>query len=111
MSHVRTVHDDDFGDVVLGAGGPVLVDFHADWCAPCVQVAPVLETLATELPWLTFTRVDVDRDPVTPAAYRVCGLPTLLVFDAGEPVLSITGSRTIARLRELLETLAPAQPV
>ena len=110
MSQVRTVRDAEFGDVVLGASGPVLVDFHADWCGPCVQVAPVLELLATELPWLTFTRLDVDSDPVTPSAYRVSGLPTLLVFDAGELVLSITGARTLSRLRELLGTLAPVQP-
>jgi thioredoxin 1 len=104
---VARVGDADFGDVVLGSVTPVLVDFHADWCGPCRQLEPVLDELAAELDWMTFVRLDVDAEPVTPAAYRVTGLPTLLVFVAGELVLSIVGARPRRTVRELLVALAP----
>lgn len=109
MSRVRGVRDHDFTDVVLGASVPVLVDFHADWCGPCRQLGPVLDELATELTWMCFARLDVDASPVTAAAYRVTGLPTMLVFVAGEPVLSIVGARPKRAVRDLLLDLPDAQ--
>lgn len=104
---VREVSDRDFAAVVLGATVPVLVDFHADWCGPCRQVAPILAELSEELDWMRFTRLDVDASPVTAAAYRVTGLPTLLVFVSGELVLSIVGARPRHTIHDLLVTLAP----
>lgn len=101
---IRPVHDADFGDLVLGAGRPVLVAFHAQWCAPWLRLLPVIEELAVELDWMSFTLLDVDREVVTAAAYRVTGLPTLLFFDGGELVLSIVGVRSGATIRELLST-------
>lgn len=109
MNGVRGVRDLDFADVVLGASVPVLVDFHADWCGPCRQVGPVLDELAAELTWMCFTRLDVDASPVTAAAYQVTGLPTMLVFVAGEPVLSIVGARPKRVVRDLLLGLADPQ--
>lgn len=103
-SAIRSVHDADFDDVVLGAGRPVLVAFHAPWCAPCRRLLPVIEELAVELDWMSFTQLDVDREVVTAAAYRVTGLPTLLLFDGGELVLSIIGVRSRTTIRQLLST-------
>jgi thioredoxin 1 len=106
MSGLVTMVDDrDFGDVVLGSVTPVLVDFHADWCGPCRRVQPVLDELATELTWMSFARLDVDASPVTAAAYRVTGLPTMLVFVSGELVLSIVGARPKRTIRDLLDAL------
>ena len=109
MSFVRGVHDQDFADVVLGASVPVLVDFHADWCGP-VPPDP-------SGPRGTGCRAHVDvlhppRRRDQPGDGR--GLPGdrsahVLVFVAGEPVLSIVGARPKRVLRDLLLGLSEAQ--
>lgn len=106
---VCRVSDADFTDIVLGSSVPILVDFHADWCAPCRRVGPILDDLAAELTWMSFTRLDVDTSPVTAAAYQVTGLPTMLIFAAGEPVLSIVGARPKQVIHDLLVGLPNVQ--
>ena len=105
MSTIRAVTDEDFTSVVLDAPGPVLVDFWAPWCGPCLQVAPVLEQLAEELAdRLTVVKLDIDENPATAAAYQVIGLPTLNVYRGGQVVRSIRGARPKrALLRELAD--------
>ena len=102
MTSLRAVGDADFGDVVLGAVAPVLVQFGAPGSTPCRQVGSMLEELAAELPDLAFTRLDVGAHPVTASAYGVTGLPTLLLFLEGRSVLSIVGARPKSVVRELL---------
>jgi thioredoxin 1 len=102
VTTLRAVGDADFGDVVLGAVAPVLVQFGAAASAPCREVGAVLEELAAELPGLAFTRLDVGAHPVTASAYGVTGLPTLLLFLEGRSVLSVVGARPKSVLRELL---------
>lgn len=97
---LRPVTDDDFGDVVLGAVGPVLVAFSSA-AAPAAYV----DDLAAESAWLTWVRLDVDRWPLTPAAYRVLRLPTLLVFSAGVPVLSLDGDQPPHVVRRMVDAL------
>ncbi|MDO9457784.1 co-chaperone YbbN [Nocardioides sp.] len=97
---VRPTTDDDFTDVVLGAAGPVLVAFHAGASAP-----PYVDDLAYDAPWLTCVRLDADRWPRTPAAYRVLRLPTVLVFAGGEPVLTLDGGQPLVTVRRLLDAL------
>ncbi|MEO6470935.1 MAG: thioredoxin [Aeromicrobium sp.] len=92
MGNIAAVTDADFADKVLGAEGPVLVDFWASWCGPCRQLAPILEEIATEKgEKLTILKMDADANPVTPAQYRVTGLPTMNLYLGGEVVKSIVG--------------------
>ncbi|TWE18461.1 thioredoxin [Kitasatospora atroaurantiaca] len=104
---VVTVTDLTFAEEVLGAELPVLVDFTADWCAPCRMIAPVLADVAKEeAARLKVVQVDVDSNPETQAAYAVLSMPTLMVFKAGEPVRTMVGARAKAKLlRELAEVL------
>ena len=107
MSKVRTVTDDDFTSVVLDNPGWVLVDFWAPWCAPCLQIAPVLEQIAEEqADRLTIAKVNVDENPVTSSAYRVTGLPTLNLYRNGDLVKTIRGARPKSvLLRDLEEVI------
>ncbi|GAA1272537.1 thioredoxin [Kitasatospora nipponensis] len=107
-----TVTDATFDAEVLKSGKPVLVDFWAEWCGPCKQVAPVLEALAEEYgDQLTVAKIDVDNNQAIPAQYGVISIPTLNVYVNGEVVKSIVGARPkAALLRELADiiTIKPA---
>jgi thioredoxin 1 len=100
---VKTVTDATFAEEVLKADLPVLVEFTADWCPPCRQIAPVLAEVAREEEGrLKVVVLDVDTNPVTQSAYGVVSLPTLMVFRAGEPVKSMVGARAKRRLMQEL---------
>ncbi|MGW3653845.1 thioredoxin family protein [Streptomyces sp. NPDC000878] len=97
------VTDADFETEVLGADLPVLVEFTADWCPPCRQMAPVLTALAAEeSARLKVVQLNVDMNPLTTNAYRVLSMPTFMVFRGGEPVRSMVGARPKRRLLEEL---------
>jgi thioredoxin 1 len=100
---VPEVTDADFAAEVIGAELPVLVEFTADWCPPCRQMAPVLGAVAEEEGGrLRVVQLNVDRNPVTTNAYKVLSMPTFMVFRDGEPVKSMVGARAKRRLLEEL---------
>ncbi|MFF8590778.1 thioredoxin [Streptomyces sp. NPDC015220] len=103
MAGVGEVTDADFETEVLEAELPVLVQFTAEWCGPCRQLAPVLGAIAHEEgDRLKIVQLDVDHNPRTTIAYGVLGTPTLMVFRDGEPVKSMVGARPKRRLLEEL---------
>ena len=100
---VAAVTDAEFEAEVIGAELPVLVQFTADWCGPCRQLAPVLRDIsAEEGDRIKVVQLDVDRNPQTTIAYGVLATPTLMVFRGGEPVKSMVGARAKRRLLEEL---------
>ena len=103
VTHVMDVTDEDFAAEVIGAELPVLVEFTADWCPPCRQMAPVLRALATEeADRLKVVQLNVDQNPETTNAYKVLSMPTFMVFRGGEPVKAMVGARPKRRLLEEL---------
>ncbi|AZS85014.1 thioredoxin family protein [Streptomyces griseoviridis] len=101
---VTEVTDANFADEVLGSALPVLVEFTADWCPPCRQMAPVLRALAVEEAGrMRVVQLNVDHDPETTNAYKVLSMPTFMLFRDGEPVRSLVGARPKRRLLAELE--------
>ena len=104
MSKTIAVTDDTFDADVLKADVPVLVDFWADWCAPCKMIAPIVEDLAEEYDGrVKFAKLDVDSNPKTAMSYGVRGIPTLLIFKGGTPVNQVVGAVPKSVLKGKLE--------
>jgi thioredoxin 1 len=101
---VRDVTDASFEEDVLKAGKPVVVDFWAPWCGPCHAVTPVLERLAEETDKLDFVKMDVDDNPSIASRYDVLSLPTVMLFDGGEPRQTLVGARPAGQFRKAFES-------
>ena len=103
MANVTELTDATFDEVVKSAERPVLVDFTADWCGPCQQIAPILEAIATEqADRLQVVKIDVDANPQTTLRYEVMSMPTLILFKDGEPERRLVGARGKHNLLEHL---------
>jgi thioredoxin 1 len=105
---VTAVTDADFKTEVLESSKVVLVDFWAEWCAPCRMIAPVVEALADELgDRLKVVKMDIDANPVTPGQLQVMSIPTLIIFKDGQAADRTIGFRSGLKtdLKEKLEAL------
>lgn len=101
---MQTVSDDSFDKDVLKSPIPVLVDFWAEWCAPCRAISPMVEELAKEYDGkLKVVKMNVDDNPGTPSRYQVMGIPTLILFKAGSPVDQVVGAVPKTKLVQLLQ--------
>jgi thioredoxin 1 len=97
---MRDVTDSSFQLEVLEAGKPVVVDFWAPWCGPCHAITPVLEGLAEETDKVEFVKLDIDDNPVIASRYDVLSIPTVILFDGGEPRETLIGARPAKHFRK-----------
>lgn len=105
-----SVTDDTFEQSVLKADGPVLVDFWAEWCGPCKQIAPALEQISDELAGImTVAKINIEDSPMTPGKYGVRGIPTMMLFRNGQMASMKVGALPKQKILEWLQE-AGVQP-
>jgi thioredoxin 1 len=110
--NVNEVQDATFEKDVLGSDKPVLVDFWAEWCAPCRMIAPTVDAVANDFEGrASVVKLNVDDNPATSQRYGIKGIPTLILFKNGQEAERIVGATSKDALTRLLEKHAPAKAV
>ncbi len=100
---VEIITKENFDQLVLQSGRPVLVDFWAPWCGPCRMVSPLVDEIAEERSDVVVGKVNVDEQPELSAQFGVMSIPTLLVFKEGKLAQKAVGARPKDALLALLD--------
>ena len=104
-ANTKAVTDQSFASDVLGASGPVLVDFWAELCGPCRMIAPALEEIAGELgDKVSIVKLNIDENPDVPTQFGVRGIPTMILFKDGQPVAQKVGAAPRSQIQSWLES-------
>ena len=100
------ISDDSFEADVLGSGTPVLVDYWAEWCGPCLQIGPALEEIAAEMDGqVTVAKLNIDDNPITPTKFGVRGIPTLMLFKDGQVAATKVGAVPKGKIVEWIQSV------
>jgi thioredoxin 1 len=104
---VQNLTDGNFDTTIQNSTVPVLVDFWAEWCAPCRRLAPAVDAIAAEMEGkVLVAKVNVDENPATPGRFGVRGIPTLILFKGGKVVDQVVGLVSKDELKQLVSNHA-----
>lgn len=102
---IKTITDASFDDDVINSNYAILVDFWAEWCAPCKAISPILDELADEYNGrVIIAKLNIDDNPNTPPKYGIRGIPTMLLFKNGEVEATKVGALSKAELSAFLDS-------
>ncbi len=103
MEKVRNVTNENFNEVVLNSKVPVIVDFYAEWCGPCKNLAPTMDLIAEEYKdVILVTKVDVDANSDISSEYRVRNIPAILIFKNGEVFDKKIGESSVTEYKTMI---------
>jgi thioredoxin 1 len=106
MAEIVDVTDQNFEAEILKSDKPVIIDFWAEWCAPCKQIAPMIKDLAEQYgDRIKIAKMDIDSNPGTPGQYGIRAIPTILSFKDGKVVDQLQGARPKADFEAAIEKL------
>ncbi len=106
MAELAEVTDQNFEQEVLNADQPAIIDFWAEWCAPCRAIAPIIKELADQYgDQVKIVKMDIDAHPNTPGKYGVRAIPTVLAFKGGQVVDQLQGARPKADFDAMVKKL------
>jgi len=106
MAEIAEVNDQNFEAEVLQSDKPAVIDFWAEWCAPCRAIAPIVKELAdTYGDRVKVVKMNIDENPSTPAKYEVRAIPTVLAFRDGQVVQMLQGARPRSAFEEMIQKL------
>ena len=103
---VTEINDNTFGTEVYDSDKPVLVDFWAEWCAPCKVAGRIIDELSEEISEVKFVKIDVDTNPVAASSFRISSIPTFILFKGNEEIATLHGLRTKEQFKNWIKEQA-----